>query len=90
MSYYTIAHKFKDIFNSYTIKLKKKKKHTLKSVLKYNLKIVERDKIDTPNTHVHDHSLSWLGTITSMKRGRAKLVLWAKSFPNSLLLLFEM
>ena len=26
-----------------------------------NRKIIERDKIDTPNTHIHDHLVSWLG-----------------------------
>jgi len=27
-----------------------------------NRKIVDRGKIDTPNTQIHDRSLSWLGT----------------------------
>jgi hypothetical protein len=45
------------------------------TVLKSNRKIVERGKIDTPNTETHDRSLSWLSTGTSIKRGRAKLVL---------------
>ena len=39
------------------------------------IKIVERGKIDTPNTHIHDRSLSWFGTGTSIESGRAKLVL---------------
>jgi hypothetical protein len=39
-------------------------------------------KIDIRNTHIHDRSLSWLGTDTSMKNGRIKVVLWT---PNSLL-----
>jgi hypothetical protein len=30
-------------------------------------KIVGRGKIDTTNAHIHDHSLSWLGTYTSKK-----------------------
>ena len=29
----------------------------------------ERCKIDTPDTHISDRSLSWLGTGTSIKRG---------------------
>jgi len=43
------------------------------SVLKFNRKIVERDKIDTV-TQIHDRSLSWLGTGTSIKSGGVKLV----------------
>ena len=31
-----------------------------------------RGVIDIPNTHVHDRSLSWLGTDTSIKSGRVK------------------
>jgi hypothetical protein len=37
-----------------------------------NIKIVERDQIDTSNTHVHDRSLPWLCTGTSMKSGGLK------------------
>jgi hypothetical protein len=33
---------------------------------KSNRKIVERDKIDTPNTQIHDCSLFWLGTCNSI------------------------
>ena len=47
---------------------------------KYNRKIVEREKIDPPSTPVHEHSLSWLGTGTSIKSGRIKLVLWSQIF----------
>ena len=38
-------------------------------VPKSNRKIIERGKNDTPNTQIHDHSLSWLGTGTPKKRG---------------------
>ena len=31
-------------------------------------KIFERGKIDIPSTHTHDHSLSWLGTGSSIKK----------------------
>lgn len=34
---------------------------------KINRKIEERDKVDIPNTHIHDLSHSWLGTCTSIK-----------------------
>ena len=33
-----------------------------------NRKIVDRGKIDTPNTQIHDRSLSWLGTGTSQEK----------------------
>ena len=38
--------------------------------------MTERGKIDTHKTHIHDHSLSGLGTGTSIKGGGIKLVLW--------------
>jgi hypothetical protein len=44
-------------------------------------KIVERGKIDTTKTHVHDRSLSWLDTGTSITSGGVKLVLF-KQFNN--------
>jgi len=48
--------------------LKTKKYHTVRTVLKYNRKIVERGKIDTINTQIHDRSLSWPSTGTSIER----------------------
>ena len=56
-------------------KMKNKKYHTVETIPKLNIKIVERGKIDTPNTQIHDPSLSWLGTGTLIKSGRVKLVL---------------
>ena len=53
--------------------IKNKKYHTV------GRKIVERGKIDTPSAQIHDWSLSWLGTDTSIKNGR---VLWDKTFPS--------
>jgi hypothetical protein len=38
--------------------MKNKKCSTVGSIPKSNIKIVERGKIDTPNTEIHDHSLS--------------------------------
>jgi hypothetical protein len=35
---------------------------------KSNVKIVDREKIDTTNTQIHDRSLSWLGSSTSMNK----------------------
>ena len=40
------------------------------------LKIVERGTTDTSNTQIHDHSISWHGTGTSIESGGVKLVLW--------------
>ena len=40
------------------------------------MEAVERGKIDTPNTQIHDSSLSWVGTGTSIKSGGVRLVLW--------------
>jgi len=31
--------------------------------------------IDTPNTHIHDRTLFWLGTGPSIKSGSVKLIL---------------
>jgi hypothetical protein len=45
--------------------------------------MVERSKTDTPNTQMHVRSLSLLGTGTSIKRGRAKLVLLIETSPLS-------
>ena len=39
-------------------------------------KIVEKEKIDTPNTQIHDRSLSWLDTGTSILSVRNKVVLY--------------
>ena len=44
---------------------------------------LERYKIDTPNTCVHDHLLSWLGTGTSIQSGWNKPILWAQFKPPS-------
>jgi len=38
----------------------KTKYHTVVTIPNSNRKIVERGIIDTPNTQIHDHSLSWL------------------------------
>ena len=37
--------------------------------------------MDTPNSQIHNRSLFWLGTGSSIKCGRVKLVLWAKTWP---------
>jgi hypothetical protein len=55
--------------------------HTVRTFPKFNRKIVERGEIDTTNTQIHDHSLSCLGTCTSIKKnGGVRLFLWAQTF----------
>jgi hypothetical protein len=43
--------------------------------------MTERGQIYTTNIQIHDHSLSWLGTGTSIKHGGVKLVLWTQISP---------
>ena len=50
--------------------------HAVGTVPKTSRKFVKRGKIDNPRTEVHDRSLSWFGTGTSIKSGGVKLVLW--------------
>jgi len=47
---------------------------TVATIPKSNNKIEERSKIDTPITQIRDRVLPWLGTGTSIKSGRVKLV----------------
>jgi hypothetical protein len=54
--------------------MENKKYDTVETIPKSNIKMTERGKIDTPNTQIHDRSLSWLGTGTSIKRGGVMLV----------------
>jgi hypothetical protein len=53
----------------------------MKTVQKYISKVVERGKINTLNTQMHDRSLSWLGTATSVISGGVKLVLRTQTSP---------
>jgi hypothetical protein len=43
-----------------------KKNHTVGTFLKSNKEIVERGKIDTSNSAIHDHALPWLVTVISI------------------------
>jgi hypothetical protein len=54
--------------------MESKKYHTVGRFPKYHIKIIERGKIDTFNTHIHERSLS-LGICTAKKSGGVKLVL---------------
>jgi hypothetical protein len=42
-------------------------------------KITLNLEIHTPNTQIHDRSLSWLGTGNLIKSDGVKLVLWAQT-----------
>jgi len=62
--------------------MKGKKCHTVETVPKSKRKILERGKIDTPNTQIHDNSLSKFGTGTAIKNKVVKLVLWDQNTPS--------
>jgi hypothetical protein len=51
---------------------KTKKYHIVGTILKSNIKIVEWGKIDIRSTQLHDRSLSWLATGTSIESGGVK------------------
>ncbi len=46
--------------------MKNKKHHTVGTFPESNRNIVDIGKGDTPNVQIHERSLSWLGTDTSM------------------------
>jgi hypothetical protein len=49
--------------------MKNKKYHTVGTIPKSNIKIVERGIMYIPNTQMHDRLLSWLDTGTSIISG---------------------
>jgi len=55
--------------------MKNKKYYTAGTGLKCNEKIIERGQIGTHNTQIHDRSLHWLDTDTSVKSGDVKQAL---------------
>ena len=55
--------------------LRKTKYVTIGTIPKSNIEIVERGNIDTTNIQIHYHSLSWLGTGTSITSGGVRLAL---------------
>jgi len=58
--------------------MKNQKYRHVGTIPKSNINIAERGKINTPNTQIHDRSLS-LGTDTSIKSGGFKLILWTQT-----------
>jgi hypothetical protein len=69
------------IFDSLHItdKIENKKYHTVGGNPKSNIKIIERVIFDTLNTQIHDRSIPWLGTSTTVKYGDVKLILLAQT-----------
>jgi hypothetical protein len=61
-------------------KTKYKRCDTAGTIPKSNRKIVERDKIDTSNTQVHDRSLSWCGTGTLINSGGVNFMYFYMAF----------
>ena len=49
--------------------MKNKNYHADRTISRPNTEFVERGKIGTPNTPIHERSLSWLGTGISIKSG---------------------
>jgi len=47
--------------------VKNKEYHTVGTIPKSNIKVVERSKIGTPNIQIYDHPFSWIGTDTFIK-----------------------
>ena len=60
--------------------LRKTKYVTIGTIPKSNIEIVERGNIDTTNIQIHYHSLSRLGTGTSITSGGVRLAIWAHIF----------
>jgi len=50
--------------------MKNKKYHTVGAVPKSNIKILVGGQIDNSSKYIHDHSLSWLGTVTQYLKCR--------------------
>jgi hypothetical protein len=44
--------------------------------------IVDKGNIVTPNTHIHDSSLSWLGTGTSIKGSKGYTIVMGPNRPS--------
>jgi hypothetical protein len=76
LKYYTVG----TVLKYYTVGTVPKY-YTVGTVPKSNRKILERGKIDTPNTHKYDRSQSCLGTGTAINSGGVKLVVLAHISP---------
>jgi hypothetical protein len=60
-NYHDSVQSFNSSFMKYKNKMQNKKYYTVRTFPKFNRKIVERSKINTPNTHIHDSWLVWFG-----------------------------
>jgi hypothetical protein len=66
------------LFLQQPITSKNKKYHIFGTFLKFNMKIIERGKFDTPNKQIHGLLIiTWRRTEISIKNGGDKLVVWA-------------
>ena len=73
----------KDNVRSEINKTKNKKKTTLSEQVQNTIeKLLKRSNIDTPNTYIHDDSLSWLGTGTTVKSGGVKILFMDPDLPS--------
>jgi hypothetical protein len=56
-------------------------KNTPSEHVQHPIEIVERDNIDTPNIYIHEYSLSWLSTGTSIDKNvcEGRLVYWVQT-----------
>ena len=68
------------------MKKQKRKYHTVVTVLIPMKKLWNEAKSSHTNTQIYDGPLPWLDTSTSLKRCRAKLVLWDQISPHSLMM----
>jgi hypothetical protein len=63
-------------------KMKIRKYNSVGAFPNSSRKVLERDKIDTPNTGIHDRLCFWLGTCIVIKSGEVKLVLSNQTSPS--------
>ena len=59
-----------------------KNDHTVGTIPKSFIKIVERGKIHTPKTQIHDRPISWPGTGTSNKKCRGQAIYMGPNLPS--------
>jgi tellurite resistance protein TehA-like permease len=74
---------FIGVFNYYLMfgsKMKNKNTTPVRTIPKSIIKIVERSKIDTLSTQIHDDSLFWLGTGTLIIKVKEQHFYWPKGF----------
>jgi len=81
--YYVYPYMYITVYISEPANTFLEKYHTVGTIPKSNIKITEICKIDTPNTQVHNRSLSRLDTGTSIKSDGVILVVFSQTSPLS-------